>query len=64
MIEEHFDKEVLEATEKAFVNNSNVYLPSGQDSEKDKRYIVNSFLMDVIKNLKDKGVIRVEVLHK
>ena len=64
MIEEHFDKAVLNAVEKTLENSENVILPRKDIEAEDRRYVVNTFLMDFIKNLKDDGVIRVEVLHK
>ena len=64
MIEEHFDKAVLNAVEKTLENSDHVILPREDTEAQDRRYVVNTFLMDFIKNLKDDGVIRVEVLHK
>lgn len=64
MIEEHFDKAVLNAVEKTLENSDHVILPRKDTEVEDRRYVVNTFLMDLIKNLKDDGVIRVEVVHK
>ena len=63
-ISEHFDKAVLNALEKTLDTSPYITLSSKETETEDRRYEVNSILMDFIKNLKDDGVIRVEVLHK
>ena len=63
-ISEHFDKAVLIALEKTLDTSPYITLSCADTESEDRRYEVNSILMDFIKNLKDDGVIRVEVLHK